>query len=156
MVTRAVSARRDWLTPLAVLVPILATLAGTAWAFTVFPPLDLLVIPCGLAVTAVAGRRTFGARRSLVAGDCTLLAGLAAILVWYGVSIDTSICGKNVDHAWRSLAYAAGAVVFFALGSFGFRTYRATSIVPMSLLAGVIAMLLVLVAAPGTPGVCET
>jgi hypothetical protein len=156
MVARAVSARRDWLTPLAVLVPILATLASAAWAFTLFPPLDLLVIPCGLAVTAFAGSGTLGARTSLVAGACTLLAGLAAVLLWYGVSIDTSICGKEVDQAWRSFAYALGALVFFALGSFGLRTDRATSIVPLALLAGVVAMLTVLVAAPGTPGVCET
>ena len=35
------------------------------------------------------------------------------------------------------------ALVFFALGSFGFRTQRAAAIVPMALV-------------PGTPGTCET
>jgi hypothetical protein len=72
MVARAVSAR-DWLAPLAVLVPILAMLIGAAWAFTVFPPLALLL-----------------------------------------------------------------------------------SIMPLALLAGVFAALLVLAVAPGTPGFCET
>ena len=85
MELRAVSAE-SWLTPLAVLVPIAGTLVLAAWAFTIFPPLDLLVIVGGLAMTAL---------------------------------------------------------VFFALGSFGFRTQRAAAIVPMALV-------------PGTPGTCET
>lgn len=155
MVARAVSAR-DWLTPLAVLVPILATLVGTAWGFTVFPPLDLLVIPGGLATTAAAGRRTYGTRTSLVTGACTLLAGLVAAVLWYRVSISTSLCGKDVSGGWTLLAYILGALVFFALGSFGFRTHRATSIVPMALFAAVLALLLVLAVAPGTAGVCGT
>jgi len=64
MVTRAVSARGS-LTPLAVLVPILATLVGSSWAFTIFPPLALLAIAAGLTATAVAGHYTYGIRPSL-------------------------------------------------------------------------------------------
>jgi hypothetical protein len=52
MELRAVSAE-SWLTPLAVLVPIAGTLVLAAWAFTIFPPLDLLVIVGGLAMTAL-------------------------------------------------------------------------------------------------------
>jgi hypothetical protein len=155
MVARAVSAT-DWLTPLAVLVPILAMLAGTAWAFTTFPPLALVTIGCGLVVTAAAGRRTYGARTSLVAAACTLPAAFAAVLVWWGVSVDASLCGKEVGGGWTALAYGAGALVFFGLGSFGLRTDRAVSIVPLAIVAGVLAMLLVFVVAPGAPGFCET
>jgi hypothetical protein len=85
MELRAVSAE-SWLTPLAVLVPIAGTLVLAAWALTIFPPLDLLVIVGGLAMTAL---------------------------------------------------------VFFALGGFGFCTQRAATIVPMALV-------------PETPGTCET
>ncbi len=155
MVERAVSAR-DWLTPLAVLVPILATVVGAAWAFTVFPPLALLVIAGGLTVTAFAGRPTYGARVSLLAGTFTVLAGPIAAYLWYAVSLSTSVCGKDVDSAWTALACGLGAVVFFVLGSFGLRTYRPMSIMPLALLAGVFAMFLVFAVAPGTPGFCET
>ena len=133
MELRAVSAQ-TWLTPLAVLIPIGATLVGAAWAVTVFPPLALLVIVGGLAVTAAAGRHTYGTRTSLVAAACTVLAGIGAVPLWYTVSINTSICGKDVDGAWTSFTCIVGALVFFALGSFGLRTHRAASIVPMSLL----------------------
>jgi chromate transport protein ChrA len=85
MELRAVSAE-SWLTPLAVLVPIAGTLVLAAWALTIFPPLDLLVIVGGLAMTAAAVRHTYGTR--------------------------------------TSLARVVGALVFFALGGFGFRTQR--------------------------------
>jgi hypothetical protein len=156
MATRAVSAGKDWLTPLAVLVPILAMLVGAGWAFTFFPPLAILVICVGLAATAAAGRRTYGTRTSLIAGACTLPAALVAFAVWVAASINTSLCGKNLGNGWVVLAYAVGALAFFALGSFGLRTHRAASIVPLALLAGVLATLLVSVVAPGTPGICET
>ena len=48
-----------------------------------------------------------------------------------------------------------GALVFFAVGSFGLRTHRA-SIVPLALLAAVLAMLLMFAVVPGAQGACET
>jgi hypothetical protein len=155
MELRAVAAH-DWLTPLAVLVPILATVVGAAAAFTVFPPLALLVIAAGLTVTAFAGRSTFGARVSLVAGACTLLACPVAAIVWWSVSVGTSICGKDVADVWTVLACILGALVFFALGSFGVRTCRPVSIMPLALFGGVLAMLLIFAVAPGASGFCET
>ena len=152
---RAVSVR-ETLTPLAVLVPIAAMLVAAFWALTAFPPLALLVIGAGLAAAAAAGRGTYGARTALVAGVCTIPAAFVSFWVWYAVSIATSICGKDVGAAWTVLACILGALVFFALGSFGLRTYRATTIVPLSLLAAVLTMLLVFVVAPGAPGFCET
>ena len=152
---RAVSARES-LTPLAVLIPIGAMLVGGFWALVTFPPLAILMIGGGLAATAAAGRRTYGARTSLVAGACCLPAALVAFWLWWVVSINTSICGKTVSSDWTGLACIAGALVFFALGSFGFRTGRAASIVPMALLAAVLTMLLVFGVAPGPMGTCET
>src|SRR6266516_1414454 len=154
MALRAVSARES-LTPLAVLVPIGAMLVGAFWAFMTSPPLAILVIGGGLAATAAAGRRTYGARTSLVAGACTLPAAFVALWLWWAISINTSICGKTVSSGWTGLACTAGALVFFALGSFGLRTGRAASILPMALLAAVLAMLLVFAVAPSTTGTCE-
>jgi hypothetical protein len=48
------------------------------------------------------------------------------------------------------------ALVFFVLGSFGLRTYRGASIVPLALVAAVLAMVLVFAVVPGTTGFCET
>jgi hypothetical protein len=155
MVARAVSARA-LLTPLAVLVPILVTVVGAAVAVTIFPPLALLVIAAGLAVTAVAGRATYGARVSLVAAGCTLLACPVAFFVWWAASINLSICGKNVGSVWTVLACILGALIFFGVGSFGLHTYRAIAIMPMALFAAVLTMLLVFAVAPGAPGFCET
>lgn len=155
MVTRAASAR-DSLTPLAVLVPILATLIGAVWALTAFPPLALLVIVGGFATTAFAGRFTYGIRTSLVAAALTLLAAAVAFPLWYAIVIRTSICGKTVDTAWEWLPPTVGVLVFFTLGSFGLRTHRARSVVPMALLSGILATLLLVAAVPGTPGICET
>lgn len=155
MVTWAVSAR-GVLAPLAVLVPILATLVGALWAFTIFPPLALLVIAAGFAATAMAGRHSYGARPSLVAASTALLAAVVSLPLWYAISINTSICGKNVDAAWEWAPLAGGALVFFVLGSVGFRSDRAGAVTPMAFLFGVLAMALLYAAVPGTQGICET
>ena len=154
MVARAVSATK-WLAPLAVLVPLVATLIGAAWAWTISPPLVIPVAVGGLVVTAAAGRRHYGIRVPLLAATWTLLAVPVALFLWVAVILNTSICGKNIDGSWTASACVAGAVVFFALGSFGLRSYRATAIVPLALLAGVLTVLLVWAVAPGSPGYCD-
>ena len=106
-------------------------------------------------MTAVTGRRHDGSRMPLVAATWTLLAVPVALFLWVAVILDTSICGKNVDDGWTAFACSLGAIVFFALGSFGLRSYRATSIVPLALLAGVLTVLLVFAVAPGAPGYCD-
>lgn len=155
MVARAVSAR-DWLAPLAVLIPIGAMLVGAAWAFTASPPLALLVICGGLAVTASAGRPSYGARVSLVTAAITLPAAFAAFVLWVWIAVGTSLCGKDVSGGWTALACTVGALVFLALGSYGLRTWRPWTIVPLAVLAAAISIALVFAAAPGTPGFCET
>jgi hypothetical protein len=154
MITRAVSAG-SLLTPLAVLVPLLATLVGAGWAWTISPPLVVPVAIGGLTLTVAAGRRHYGIRVPLLAATWTLLATPVALFLWVAVILTTSICGKNVDGSWTASACIAGAIVFFALGSFGLRSRRATGIVPMALLAGVLTVLLVWAVAPGSPGYCD-
>jgi hypothetical protein len=155
MATRAVSAGRDWLTPLAVLVPILATAAATFWALTFWPPLMLVTIAGGLAVTAFAGTRTYGAGTALAVAGLTLVAGVVALFLATVTLSSGSICGKTVAGAWQWVPFAGGALVYFALGTYGFRTDRPHSIVPLALLGGVIAMLILLALVPGTPGYCD-
>jgi hypothetical protein len=152
---RAVSVR-GVLTPLAVLVPILATVLGAAAAFILFPPLALLVIAVGLVVTGFAGRTTYGARVSVAAGGCTLLALPIAFVIWLWAGIDSSLCGKDVGSVWIALAATLGVLVFLGTGSFGLRTYRALAIMPLAFLAAVITMLLVVGVAPGSHSFCET
>jgi hypothetical protein len=151
---RAVSAR-EALTPLAVLVPILATVAGSFWALTVFPPLIVLIVAVGLTLTALAGKRSCGSRHALAVAGFTLIAAVGAVflVLWFFVS--SSTCGKVVDGAWQWLPFTVGALVYFALGIYGFRTDRATAIVPMALIGGVIATLVLLTLVPGTPGFCD-
>lgn len=155
MTLRAVSAKSSWLTPLAVLAPILAIIVASVWALTVFPPLVLVMIAAGLAVTAVAGQRTYGARLALAVAGLTLVAGVVALFVSFWAFVVGPVCGKDMVDAWRWVPFAAGALVYFALGSYGFRTERAHSIVPLALVAGLIVMLVLVALVPGTQGFCD-
>jgi hypothetical protein len=159
MVARAVSSR-DWLTPLALLIPIGATPPLALWALsidpiTTGPVLALLVIAAGLAAIAVAGRRTYGTRYSLGTAVVTWIAALVATPFWYAASVGASLCG-DVSAGWQWLAPTGAAVVFLALGSFGLRTGRGIMLVPLAgVLALVVGFLLVAVV-PGGHGYCET
>ena len=53
------------------------------------------MIAGGLTGTAFAGRPTYGARVSLLAGVFTLLAGTVAVYLLYWASIEWSVCGKR-------------------------------------------------------------
>ncbi|HEY3550924.1 MAG TPA: hypothetical protein VGK69_07725 [Gaiellaceae bacterium] len=68
---------RDWLTPLAILVPIGLTPAAFVWMARV-GVFAWLVFPVGLAAAAVAGTSTYGVRTALVAAISTWLALLVA------------------------------------------------------------------------------
>jgi hypothetical protein len=108
-----------------------------------------------LALTASAGRRRYGIRVPLLAATSTLLATPVALFLQVAVILNTSICGKDIDGSWAAFACILGAVVFFAIGSFGLRSHRATAIVPPGLLAGGLTVLLVFAVAPGSPGYCD-
>jgi hypothetical protein len=153
MELRAVSAR-DWLTPLAVLVPILATLAAAVAALTTWPLIPV-AIAAGLAVTAVAGRRTYGARISLSTAGVTLVAGVVALFISFWAVLSTSICGKSIADAWLWLPWTGGVLVYLAVGIYGFRAARPVFVVPIGLLFGVITLLVLMRLVPGTPGYCD-
>jgi hypothetical protein len=154
MELRAVSAR-DWLTPLAVLVPILATLVAAVAALVTWPPLILGAVATGLAVTAVAGRRTYGARISLATAGVTLVAGVVASFIFLWAVLSTSICGKSIADAWVWVPWTVATLVYLAVGSYGFRTLRPVFVVPMGLLCGAFTLLALVRVVPGTPGYCD-
>jgi hypothetical protein len=154
MAARAVSAR-DWLTPLAVLVPILATVVAAFVVLNLRPPLTLAPVPAGLAVTAIAGRRTPGIPLSLATAFLTFAAGGVAFLIFATVGYSSSICGKTVTDGWLWIAVTAGALVYFAVGIFGFRTSREVFVVPLGLLFGALTVLALFFLVPGTPGFCD-
>jgi hypothetical protein len=161
MATRAVSAGKSWLTPLAILFPIAATPLAAFWALTVDPvttgPMFAgLVLIAGLTATGFAGRLTYGYARSVITAIVTWVAGILALPVWYVLSFNSSFCGKNVDDSWAWLPVTGGALVFFALGCFGFRSDRGVWVTPIAFLLGVLATTLLYVVVPGTQGVCET
>ena len=152
------SAAKEWLAPLPVLVAILATVTGTFAAVVRWPPLALLAIAGGLALTAVVGRRRYGARVSVAAGAVSLVAAFFVFYLWaagFGPYLFSSVCGKHVDSAWVWAPFTGGALSFGAAGSWGLRTYRLWAVALAVVLAGVVILLLV-AAVPGTPGVCET
>jgi hypothetical protein len=159
MVVRAVPAR-DWLAPLAVLIPIGATPPLAFWALstdpiTTGPVFALLVLAAGLAAILAAGRRTYGAAYSLGTAVVTWVVVLVASPFWYAASIYASLCG-DMAAGWEWLPPTGAAFAFFALGSFGLRTGRGVMLVP---LAGVVALIvgfLLLAVVPGAHGYCET
>jgi hypothetical protein len=160
MVARAVSAR-DWLTPLAILVPIGATPPLALWALsvdpiTVGPVLALLVLAGGTTAVVVAGRRTYGVRICVLTAILTWLAAVFASPFLYGFEIDTPACGKIQAGASALLPATIGALVFLAAGSWGLRTHRALYVVPLAAVLGLFVLVAVYAVLPGTNVGCET
>jgi len=160
MVARAVSSR-DWLTPLALLIPIGATPPLALWAlsidpFTTGPVFALLVIAAGLAAILVAGHHSYGTAYSLGTAVFTWVVLVMALPFWYAASINSSVCSKDVAAAWEWLPPTGAALAFLALGSFGLRTGRGIMLVPLACVLGLIVGFLLVAAVPGAQGVCET
>ena len=156
MATRAVSAGKSWLTPLAVLVPILATPLLAIWISPKSRVAALLVLVGGLVAISAAGHFTYGRRKSVLSAILTWIALIASFPVFFLISINTSICGKDIQAAWEWLPPTAALLVFFTVGSWGLSTYRAFWAAPLGYLIGFVVMVLFIVAVPGTPGFCET
>lgn len=159
MVARAVRSR-DWLAPLALLIPIGATppiawLALSVDPITTGPVFALLVLAAGLAAIVAAGRHTYGTAYSLGTAVLTWVAGIVAVPVGYGVSVDASLCG-DVSAAWTWLPPAGAALAFLALGSYGLRTDRGIMVVPLAGVLALIVGLMLLGVVPGAHGYCET
>lgn len=159
MVARAVSAR-DWLTPLAVLIPIGATPPLAFWAlstdpFTTGPVFALLVLAAGVAAVVAAGRHDYGTAYSLGTAFFTWVVGLISLPFWYAAGINSSVCGKDVATAWEWLPATGAAIAFLALGSFGLRTGRGIMVVPLAGVLALIVLFLLTAVVPGQPGFCD-
>ena len=127
----AAAPAREWLAPLAVLVWILATVVGGVWCLADgHRSLLVAVLPGGLALTALAGRRAYGMMTPFLAGFFTLLACFPAFVIVLWASYQSPICSKEIHGIWNAVLILGGLLVFFALGVFGFRTRFAPAIVP--------------------------
>jgi hypothetical protein len=155
MATRVVSAR-DWLTPLAVLVPILATPLVAIWIAPKSRVAALVVLVAGLTAISAAGHFSYGRRRSVLSAILTWSVLVASFPVFFLISINTSICGKDISGAWEWLPPTAALLAFFAVGGWGLRAYRAFGAAPLAYAIGFVVLVLLLAAVPGTPGFCET
>ena len=155
MVTRAVSARR-WLTPLAVLVPILATPLVGIWIAPKSRVAALVVLVAGLLAISAAGHFTYGRRKSVLSAVLTWTALVVSFPVFLLISINTSICGKDIAAAWAWLPPSAALLAFFAVGAWGLVAHRAFWAAPLGYVIGFVILILLLAAVPGTPGFCET
>ena len=156
MVPRAVSARRSWLTPLAVLFPILATPLVALWLSPKSRVAALLVLVAGFAAISAAGHFTYGRHRSMIAAILTWVVLVVSFPFFFLISINTSICGKNIEAAWEWLAPTAALVTYFAVGGWGLSSHRAVWAAPLGYVAGFVVLVVLLAAVPGTPGFCET
>jgi hypothetical protein len=147
---------RNAVQPLAVLV-LLSTAAAA-------PPLSANHIwiaagPCWAALVgsaAVASERSARRGAAIAAGFvfawCTLIA---AALVVYAITINTSLCGKHVRYGW--LPVALGLAVYVAIGYWGFRApKRPLWAWPVAVLFGITVGVALSALFPGTPGFCET
>jgi len=158
---RAVSASKGWLTPLAVLAPILATpiAGGLAWEW-LGRNVGLATVAVGLTITAVVGHRTYGARLALGTAALTLVASWFAFLFALGVAFGVG-CNFHAfpSGAWVALPPACGVLVYFAVGTVGFRFRRRLALlaVPLGLILGMCTMLgLFLLPAAGTWSQCPS
>jgi hypothetical protein len=155
MELRAVSAAKV-LTPLAVLVPILATPLIAIWIAPRSRGVALLVLVGGLVAISATGHFTYGRRRSVLSAILTWIALIASFPIFFLISINTSICGKDIDPAWEWLPPTAALLAFFAVGGWGLSAYRAFWAAPLGYVVGFVVLLLLLAAVPGAPGFCET
>jgi hypothetical protein len=161
MIARAVSARRSWLTPLAVLVPLVATPLLGLWALESDPAgvgvvFAVLVFAAGLMTIRVAGRAEYGSAVSIGTALVTWVVGFLGLPLWYFLSIETSACGKDIGDGWVWLPPTAGVLVFAVVGGWGLRTHRGLWVVPLALVLAALVVFGLVLAVPGTQGTCET
>lgn len=157
MLTRAVSAGKDWLASLAVLVPILAApVLAVLFGQGERHALRLLLIFGGLMAIAVVGYFTYGVLTSVVATVLTWLLAVFSFVVFWEIDINTSLCGKNIAAGWGWLPPTLGGLTFFAVGGWALQSRHGKWGVPLGYAAGFVVLMTLLLAVPGTTGTCET
>ena len=155
MTTRAVSGAK-LLTPLAVLVPILGAPLGAMWIAHNHHVSALLLLVGGLTAVAAVGYFTYGAGTSSDAAVLTWVAMILSFPVFWIISINTSICGRDIAAGWTWLPPTAGIVTFVAVGAWGLHARHGSWAVPLGYVVGFALTVALLAAVPGTPGFCET
>jgi len=156
MATRAVSAGKDWLTPLAVLTPILAAPVVVVLFGVGGQASRLLLLLGGLALVAVVGYFTYGVLTSVIAAALTWLLAVVSFAVFWAIDINTSICGKDIAGGWGWLPPTLGGIAFFAVGAWALKARHGRWGVPLGYAVGFAVLVLALLAVPGTVGTCET
>jgi hypothetical protein len=144
------------LAPLAVLLPILATPVVAIYVLTLASPWAVIVIAGGLSALALGGHFTYGLRVTAVATIVSWTGAFVALPFWYGITVDTSLCGKTAAAGWGWLPPAAGALAFLVVGSWALRSYRLTWGMPLAVVAAFAFFLVLEALVPGTQGICET
>ncbi len=154
METAAVPAEPGKLTPLAVLVPSLATVVVAVIALVASHSfaLAVLVLVLGFAITALVGSRWYS--RRLVLGTAALTLGGGALgtvflTLW---ALGSALgCTQEISGWWIVGALVGAALVYLALGTFGFRAEFPLVVVTFAVILALVTMGVVLGLAPETP-----
>jgi hypothetical protein len=145
-----VSAWKLCLTPLAVLVPSLATVVGAALVYEFWHLPALVVIVPGLGVTWLCGRRY---SPGLVFGAAVLTLGAGSLawgLLGFAELVSILGCTNGISRGWMWLAVACGSLVYLVVGTVSFRTKHPLLGVLLALILGVTTMFVVVAGAPTT------
>lgn len=154
METGAVSAQPGKLTPLAVLVPSLATVvvAVVALVATHSFTLALLVVGLGFAVTALVGFRWYSKRLVLGTAALTFGGGTLGTVFLASWAVGSALgCMQEISGWWIVAALAGAALVYLAVGIAGFRAEFPLVVVTFAVILSVVTMGVVLGLAPETP-----
>jgi hypothetical protein len=116
----------------------------------------LLLLFAGLAVVAVVGYFTYGVLTAVLAAVLTWLLAVVSFLVFWAISINTSVCGKVIAAGWGWLPPTLGGLAFFAVGGWALQAHHGKWGVPLGYAVGFTLLTLTLLAVPGTVGTCET
>jgi hypothetical protein len=154
MESAAVSAEPGKLTPLAVLVPSLATVVvavialGASHSF----PLVVLVLVLGFAITAQVGSRWYSRRLVLGTAGLTLGGGTIGTVFLTFWALGSALgCMQEISGWWIVGALAGAALVYLALGTVGFRAEFPLVVVTSAVILALVTMGVILGLAPQTP-----
>jgi hypothetical protein len=107
------------------------------------------------AAFATVARSSGGAATIGGALGLAVATAFVAFYAAFAITIDTSLCGRDVHHEW--IAWSVGVTLYLAIGLWGFRTPRRPLWAwPAAVVVGLAVGLAIAAALPGTPGVCET
>jgi hypothetical protein len=147
---------RNAVQPLAVLVLLLAAVAAPALSLAhewrIASPVWAAVVASAVAASGRSVRRGAAIAAGFAFAWCVTVA---ATLVVYAITIDTSLCGKHVRHAW--VAWGIAGAVYVAIGLWGFRGVRRPLWAwPLAVAVAWAVGVALAALLPGSPGVCET